>query len=670
MVNKAILIVGHGSRYSYNKSIMELQKRRLEGMGFDKVYMGFNEASSPSIQEAMSAMAADGVDEVVAIPFFIASGLHMTRDIPPKLGLEPGKKEGVAVVDGREMKVHFDEPFGNDPLLADILKEKVDEEMRTGNAAVIVVGHGSRLPYNKEVITLNASRLKDMGCGAVFPAFNEFDEPDLKEVFDGCLEGGYDEILVLPLFISLGDHLKNDVPPKIRLKDGEPEGFCEHGGRKVRIAYLPPVGEDPRLTELFAAKARRYFRGGPMDALILDMTHGGHLIAERQADRGWDVTCVDNYHLSTEEARRRLSDRGIEALFESPARRFDALFMPAHCPDSYIGEATADERYTFSDAVRMLIGDGLPFRIEVTGVKGKTSTCYLIAHILDAWGKKVFLHTSRGEGPYSSGTHHVDRLKSIAPPYILELPSEGYDVVVSEVSLGGSGRADIALITNLVDDYGIAKDSRKASDAKKQILSDRGRNIVREEEHGIWHALRPELVLETYGGGCKALDRPALGKPLRIVYQYLGKEEEAVLGGSFLSIQYLPAIDAALKVCEDMGVPAQKVKEALGTFRGVPGRGEVSKEDGVWKVTERNPGISHVSIDMTLRCLKEMGALEGCIAVVDPVSRRVCDKMHPDMMRSVLEKYGVEHVITEGDGREADVSGHPVVVTFVKEAWQ
>jgi sirohydrochlorin ferrochelatase len=669
MVKKAILIVGHGSRYGYNKAIMELQKSRLEEMGFENVYIGFNETSSPKIADSMQAMAADGVDEVVAIPFFIASGLHMTRDIPPKLGLKDGKKEDCVEVCGRRMKVSFEEPFGRDPLLATLLKERIDEEMKTGNAVVIVVGHGSRLPYNKEIITLNADRLKDMGYDAVFPAFNEFDEPDLKGVFDGCLAAEYDEILVLPLFISLGDHLKNDIPPKIRLKDGEPEGFCEYGGRKVRVAYLPPVGEDPRLTELFAAKARRHLRGGRMDALVLDMTHGGHLVAERLKDRGWNATCVDVYHLSTPEARSRLADRGIEVSYEAPRKHFDAVFMPAHCPDSFIGEAAADKRYTFSEAVKMLIGDGLPFRIEVTGVKGKTSTCYLIAHILDACGRKVFLHTSRGQGPYV-GSHKVTELKSIAPPYIMELPSEGYDVVISEVSLGGSGKADIALITNLVEDYGIAKDSRKASYAKAQILSDRGRNVVKEDEYGTWHSKRPDLPLETYRNVCEAVEKPALGKPLRIRYEYLGKTEEAVLGGSFLAIQYLLSIDAALKVCELMDIPADDVRNALGTFRGVPGRGEVSQSGGVWKVNERNPGISHLSIDMTMRCLKEMDALDGCLAVVDPVSRRVCDKMHPELIRSVLEKYGVEYVITDGNGGAVDTSGHKAVVTFVKEAWQ
>ena len=51
MTKKATLIVGHGSRYEYNKKIMELQKERLEKMGLENVYIGFNETSQPFIGE-------------------------------------------------------------------------------------------------------------------------------------------------------------------------------------------------------------------------------------------------------------------------------------------------------------------------------------------------------------------------------------------------------------------------------------------------------------------------------------------------------------------------------------------------------------------------------------------------------------------------------------------
>jgi len=405
-----------------------------------------------------------------------------------------------------------------------------------------------------------------------------------------------------------------------------------------------------------------------MDALVLDMTHGGYIIAERLVDRGWKVACVDVYHNSTEECRDRLAAKGLKALDSSPAGHFDIVFMPAHCPDSFIGEAVCDKRMTFTEAVGMLIDDDLPFRIEVTGVKGKTSTCYLVAHTLSSIGRKVFLHSSRGQGLYE-GHHEVTACRSIAPPSILELPDTGYDVVVSEVSLGGSGKADIAVITNLVDDYGIAKNTRKASDAKAQALTSKV-NIVREDEKGLWSGLRPDAKLTAYSDNCHVIGGQKLGEPLRIGFTYAGREAEALLDGSYLSRQYLPSIDIALKVLEAMSIPLEDVIRSLESFRGVPGRGEVSREDGCWRIKERNPGISHISIGMTMSCLKELGALDGCFVVVDPVSKKVCDKMKAPLIREVLDSYGVEYAITDGKGEQVDTSGHPVVVTFVKEAWQ
>lgn len=73
----------------------------------------------------------------------------------------------------------------------------------------------------------------------------------------------------------------------------------------------------------------------------------------------------------------------------------------------------------------------------------------------------MLLHSSRGEGPWTKFGHRIDSRASIAPPYIITLPSGSYDVIVCEVSLGGSGKADIACITNLIEDYNIANGTLK-----------------------------------------------------------------------------------------------------------------------------------------------------------------------------------------------------------------
>ena len=404
-----------------------------------------------------------------------------------------------------------------------------------------------------------------------------------------------------------------------------------------------------------------------MRVLILDMVHGGDLLAIRHLSEGDDVTCVDVYGICPEARKEELRSMEIRVTDKVPEGSYDMTVMPTHCTRAFLGNADPGRIVSFSQDVCRFIEDRR-FRIEVTGVKGKTSTCYLIAKMLSDSGKKVLLHTSRGEGPYTADGHMIDRKVSIAPPYIMTLEAGDYDAVVCEVSLGGSGKADIACITNLVEDYGIAKNTLKASDAKKDILTDDGINIVSESEEGFWSAYGKKLT--TYGCRVTRLSEPKLGEGLRVDVDYDGTGE-VVLDGSYVSTEYLEAMDLALEVCHRMGIPRESVVRSLETFRGVPGRGEILKEGGRTVIRERNPGISHLSIGRTLKCLKEMDALDSAMIILDPVSKKVCDKMDTDEIRKVVDSYGVPMVVTKGDGVRPDVpSDVGLLLEFVKEGYQ
>ena len=258
-MTKGIMIVGHGSRYRYNQRTMETQAERLQAMGFKNVYIGYNETAHPFIGETLEKMAEDGIDEVVAVPFFIASGRHMTEQIIFKLRLNEGENHKAVDVNGHSIMMHFETPFGEDPLLAKILHEKFCET-RDGNkrSGALIIGHGSRLPYNKQIITLNTERLKEMGHKDVYCAFNEFDEPIIEDVIDRMVDDGVEEIVAIPLFISEGDHLKNDIPPKIHLQDGIREGTFTQNGREITVKYCYPIGSDFRLTQVLAEKIKKY----------------------------------------------------------------------------------------------------------------------------------------------------------------------------------------------------------------------------------------------------------------------------------------------------------------------------------------------------------------------------------------------------------------------------
>ena len=117
------MIVGHGSTMAYNKGVLEMQADRLRSKGYDNVYVGFNEFSIPSIRETAEEMVEDGYDEILILPFFVASGLHVTRDIPVKhFGLPRNATDGTVEIEGKQIKITIDQPFGEDPNLTNILQ--------------------------------------------------------------------------------------------------------------------------------------------------------------------------------------------------------------------------------------------------------------------------------------------------------------------------------------------------------------------------------------------------------------------------------------------------------------------------------------------------------------------------------------------------------------------
>lgn len=253
---KGVMIAGHGSTMAYNKGVMEMQASKLRDMGYDNVYIGFNETSFPSIRESLEEMVADGYDDILVLPFFVASGMHVVRDIPMKhMGLPWESTGGEVDVDGRKVNVRIDPPFGDDPNLTSILADRIEELRTPGrNTYIMIMGHGSRLRYNSEVMEINAERLRDMGYDNVYIGYNEFNDPKIEDIALEMMDSGADEIVALPLFMTLGKHLTMDVPAKLGIEDFSDGGLVHRNGRDIEVKYAVPIGADPRLTEVLAKK--------------------------------------------------------------------------------------------------------------------------------------------------------------------------------------------------------------------------------------------------------------------------------------------------------------------------------------------------------------------------------------------------------------------------------
>lgn len=81
----SLLIIAHGSRRAAsNDEVRQLADavRVQQAQRYDHVETAFLELAEPSIPDGLAALAAKGAREVVAFPYFLAAGTHVTQDIP------------------------------------------------------------------------------------------------------------------------------------------------------------------------------------------------------------------------------------------------------------------------------------------------------------------------------------------------------------------------------------------------------------------------------------------------------------------------------------------------------------------------------------------------------------------------------------------------------------
>ncbi|MDH7593405.1 MAG: sirohydrochlorin nickelochelatase [Methanomicrobiales archaeon] len=122
MGKKGLLLIGHGSRLPFNRSLVEETAKLMAAIDPEYVIrVAFMERDTPNIREALEAFRREEIEMLVAVPLFLAKGVHILKDIPEELGLEDGGKRGTFRIDDREIPLIYADPIGNDPLLAQLM---------------------------------------------------------------------------------------------------------------------------------------------------------------------------------------------------------------------------------------------------------------------------------------------------------------------------------------------------------------------------------------------------------------------------------------------------------------------------------------------------------------------------------------------------------------------
>ena len=109
---------------------------------------------------------------------------------------------------------------------------------KNGKTAIILMGHGSRVPDAGKGMEKVAARLRELGVADIVDVcYMERLGPHFPQTFEKCVKQGATKVVLIPYFLHLGLHTRTDIPsmmkleamkyPNVKLVFGKNLGFDE-----------------------------------------------------------------------------------------------------------------------------------------------------------------------------------------------------------------------------------------------------------------------------------------------------------------------------------------------------------------------------------------------------------------------------------------------------------
>lgn len=240
-----VLLISHGSSLPFaEETFKDILNKYVELTGHN-AEVGYMKVAKPSISEAIDNLINknNSIKRIIAMPVFLAPGIHTNIDIPIMLGLEP-KEVDPRCPDGNYPDDHYlmeskavnfsgeidlINCIGPDSQIIDIINKKIelavsmsDNDIGRDKTGVLLVSHGSRLNYNREFITDIYNQYKSQTDYSVSQGFMELCEPTIAQSVNEMLENkDLDRLIVVPVFLAPGVHTKRDIPTILGIFDDE-----------------------------------------------------------------------------------------------------------------------------------------------------------------------------------------------------------------------------------------------------------------------------------------------------------------------------------------------------------------------------------------------------------------------------------------------------------------
>lgn len=443
-----------------------------------------------------------------------------------------------------------------------------------------------------------------------------------------------------------------------------------------------------------------------MHYLVIDLTHGGVKIAVSLAKKGKIVHAYDIY------GTLKPLDREMMEVYDIDIMNLDSLknlkgdicvISPIHSPlsEDEIERYNPDLNYEFMThhrAVGKILegwGDDI-LKIEITGVKGKTSSVFMLKEILI--DENPLILSSLGAILYEDEKEFVlKRNISITPANIKEtvdlaykianpvcLIADGraksenlkkYNSAIFESSLGCCGIGDIGLLTNIAEDYPIAKNRLTASEAKSQVfmcdavvcekesydkyyseiahdrvntfsLSDRTANLYAED---VDYTLDETAIHISYNG-VETIDGNTISGEMTV---------KTFAPGSHHVSNVLGVVLASLSG----EISKEKIIEGLEKYRGIPGRTNKRIIENSIVIEEINPGINTEAIKKSIEMIDDLDSYTVAIGGDYGIT---CEEIDEYLLSDYLSTLECDMILT-GDVGKALLERMPGKAEYIRD---
>jgi coenzyme F430 synthetase len=387
---------------------------------------------------------------------------------------------------------------------------------------------------------------------------------------------------------------------------------------------------------------------------VLDTIHGGRQICKTLRERGADASAFDIYY-----------DPPAVDVISS----FDVVISPVHAQTTLTAraEALGVPVLTHHQAVGELCRSNEKLQaarvFEVTGVKGKTTTASLLG---DAYSdRRTALLTSRGLELRENGRYLAKKRLSITPANILtalELMAEfdfDPEVCVFEVSLGGTGLADVNILTTLSPAYGIAQDTKTSTFAKLQMVSNAKPNSCVVAMAEATSVAEPACCVNTFGNDDATVRYAKIEDDhakiefidlIRVDGTHVSGEVPFAFADSYDTASYKDTILCFTAAALSANLDPKAISRTLTAFRGVMGRMTATEISGRVLIDNSNSGLDELSIARAIHYgLKFKKEGQNTVLIVGAEAKNVCEGLAPQVIASLAKTDGLDHVVLVGD---------------------